>query len=93
MTMDFMAAMRRATEATRALDVAGATRLIREALDAGARPDTAAPPPPSAAVGRPPTSKTPKSSTTPHRALRHGRGARSARSFAGCARGGLRCRG
>ncbi len=52
MSMDFMAAMRRATEATRALDVASATRVIREALGSGTRPEAAAPPPPSGA-GRP----------------------------------------
>jgi poly(hydroxyalkanoate) depolymerase family esterase len=32
MSIDFMAAMRRATDATRTLDVTGATRIIREAL-------------------------------------------------------------
>jgi hypothetical protein len=47
MTTDFMAAMRRATEATRALDPASATRVIREALGARTQPDTAAPPAPS----------------------------------------------
>ena len=53
MTQDFTAAMRRATDATRAMDVAGATRIIREALgiSAGAPPripaaDFASPPVP-----------------------------------------------
>jgi poly(hydroxyalkanoate) depolymerase family esterase len=40
MNMDFAAAMRRATDATRALDVAEATRLIRQAL--GTLPDAPA---------------------------------------------------
>jgi hypothetical protein len=40
LSIDFMASIRRATEATRALDVAGATNIIRQALG-GHPPDSA----------------------------------------------------
>ncbi len=51
MTQDYTAAMRRATDATRAMDVAGATRIIREALGISAGASLPAPadiPPPPA---------------------------------------------